>query len=144
CKTTSGHWSRRTICKFLRNRKYVGDMPWNETHQGKYSSWKNGAVKQSGTINRQFHRHDEEDWIVVPDLIPPLIDRDTFTRAQAAMAANKKRTSPVKDDPYLFTRTLVCGDCGAFMTGHYESRYPGKSYVCAKYKEYGTKECHRN
>jgi DNA invertase Pin-like site-specific DNA recombinase len=143
-KKIDGRWCDRTIRRFLNNRKYVGDMRWNETTRGKYSRWKNGAVEQSGVINRRIHRHDEEDWIVVPDLIPPLIDRDTFTRAQAAMAANQKRTSPGKDCQYLFTRTLVCGDCGAFMMGHPEGKGRAKGYICGKYREYGTTACHRN
>src|SRR5262249_50865419 len=110
-------WSTRTIRKFLRNRKYIGDMPWNETHCGKYSSWKNGAVEQSQTTNQQKPRHGEDDGIAAPDQTPPLIDRDTFTRAQTALVANQKRTSPGRGHNYLLTRVLVCGDCGAFMTG---------------------------
>jgi DNA invertase Pin-like site-specific DNA recombinase len=137
-------WSTRTIRGFLRNRKYIGDMPWNATHCGKYSRWQNGAVEQSQGTNRKIHRHGEDDWIVVPDLIPPLVDRDTFIRAQVALAENQKRTSPDGGRNYLLTRALVCGDCGAFMTGIADGRDRHKAYICSKYKEYGTDACYRN
>jgi DNA invertase Pin-like site-specific DNA recombinase len=137
-----GRWNTRTVRKILTNRKYVGDLPWNETHQGKYSAWKDGAVVQSGTINRRTHRHQAEDWIVAPDIIPPLIDRNTFTRAGTALAAAQKRTSPQGDFRYLLTHALVCGDCGAFLRG--QPDHGRKSYICAKYKEYGSEACHRN
>jgi DNA invertase Pin-like site-specific DNA recombinase len=137
-------WCSRTIRRFLNNRKYVGDLPWNETTRGKYSSWKNGEILQGQKNNRRIVRHDEDDWILVPDLIPPLVDRDTFARAQEAMKMNQKRTSPLKGNPYLFTRTLVCGDCGAFMMGHPEGKGRTKGYICGKYREYGTGACYRN
>ncbi len=137
-----GAWNPRTVKKMIQNRKYVGDLPWNETHQGKYSSWKGGAVEQSATVNRKTHRHQEEDWIVVPDLIPPIIDRDTFMRAGMALAANQQRSSPSKDFRYLLTHALVCGDCGAFLRG--QPDHGKKGYICASYKEYGSDKCHRN
>jgi hypothetical protein len=137
-----GRWNPGTVRKILANRKYVGDLPWNTTHQGKYSEFEGGAVQQSDTINRKTHRHAEEDWIVAPDIIPPLIDRDTFTRAQAALTASQKRTSPAAGFQYLFTHALVCGDCGSFMRGQPVRGH--KCYICAKYKEYGSGACHRN
>jgi DNA invertase Pin-like site-specific DNA recombinase len=141
-KPGTGYWSRNTLARILRNRKYVGDLPWNETHQGKYSQWKDGAVQQDGTSKRRRGPSAAEDWIVVPDLIPPLIDRDTFTRAGAVLVASQKRTSPSREQNYLFTRTLVCGDCGAFLRGEI---YRGqKVYLCSAYKEHGVKACYRN
>jgi hypothetical protein len=113
------------------------------THTGKYSAWKNGGIEQSDTINRQRSQHKEEDWIVVPDLIPPIItDRDLFARANATLVANRKRTSPSKDRNYLFTHALVCHDCGAFMRGFSECGQ--KKYICSTYKEDDTDECYRN
>jgi site-specific DNA recombinase len=141
-----GRWNPGTIRKWLVNRKYIGDFSWNETHQGKYSSWKggnDGRVEQNGTINRRTSRNGVEDWIIVPDLIPPLIDRDTFIRAGLALAQAQKRTTANGDTArYLFTHMLVCGDCGSFLRG--QPCRGGKGYICAKYKEYGSGACSRN
>jgi DNA invertase Pin-like site-specific DNA recombinase len=141
----AGHWSTSTIHRWLFNRKYVGDLPWNQRHAGKYSAWKNGTVEQTVPNERHTYRHGEEDWIVVPDLIPPLIDRDVFLRAQAVLAASQERSSPARGLRYLFTHLLVCGDCGAFLRGGPDRvRKEQKSYLCGKYKEYGTTACYHN
>jgi DNA invertase Pin-like site-specific DNA recombinase len=142
-----GRWNPSTVRKFLVNRKYVGDLTWNETHKGKYYAWKGGAggrtQEHQGTVNRSCSRNAQEDVIVIPipDLIPPLIDRDTFSRAAAALERSQKRTSPRTGD-HLFTHMLVCGDCGSFMRG--QPDHGQKGYICAKYKEYGSKACNRN
>jgi hypothetical protein len=105
----------------LANRKYVGDLPWNETHMGKYSSWEggnDGRVERGEGLNRSVSRNDLEDVVVVRDLIPPLIDRDTFARAAAALARSEDHTSPrTGPESYLFTHLLVCSDCGSFLRG---------------------------
>jgi DNA invertase Pin-like site-specific DNA recombinase len=137
-----GQWNRGTVRKILLNRKYVGDLPWNETHEGKYSAWKAGKVEQSAAVNRRVRRNDEADVIVIPDVIPALVDRDLFARAAAALERNKGRTSPGGGDSYLFTHMLVCGDCGAYLRG--EPDHGRKVYLCANYKDYGCKACTRN
>jgi DNA invertase Pin-like site-specific DNA recombinase len=144
-----GRWNPGTLRKMLTNRKYVGDLPWNETHQGKYSRWlgaKNGEearIEQAPVLNRRSSRNDPADVIVCPDAIPALIDRATFARAGAALALATKHTSPhVGPGGYLFTHLLVCGDCGSFLRGQ---PFRGeKVYLCAKYKEYGGRGCSRN
>jgi site-specific DNA recombinase len=137
-----GRWYHGTVRKIVLNRKYVGDLPWNDTHVGKYSAWKAGKVEQSGAVNRRRRRNDDEDVIMIPDAIPALVDRDTFARAAAALERNQGRTSPGTGASYLFTRLLVCGDCGAYLHG--QPDHGRKGYICPSYKVYGSKACHRN
>jgi hypothetical protein len=139
-----GRWNSCTVRNILTNRKYVGDLTYNVNHQGKYSFLSGGRVERHDVINRRISRNRAEDVVVVPvpDLIPPLIDRDTFTRAGAGLAPAQKRTSPNGVARYLFTHLLVCGDCGSFMRG--QPDHGRKGYICAKYKEYGIGACHRN
>jgi DNA invertase Pin-like site-specific DNA recombinase len=137
-------WNPSTVRKMLLNRKYVGDLPYNQTHQGKYSRLLGGEVVCHGALNRRVSRSDPEDVIVVPDVIPAVIDRETFARAAAALSRMQKRTSPRPDASYLFTHLLVCGDCGTFMRGQPDHGHKG--YICGKYKEYGQSAsgCSRN
>lgn len=141
-----GLWGPRTVRKLLANRKYVGDLPWNEMHRGKYSYLAGGAVGKHGRKNTRYSRNAAADVIVVEGHpgVPALIDRDTFARAQAALARARKSTSPVAEGAgrYLFTRLLVCGDCGAFLRGKPHRGH--RAYLCASYKEYGTAACYRN
>jgi DNA invertase Pin-like site-specific DNA recombinase len=139
----AGRWNPGTVRNILKNRKYVGDLPWNETHSGKYSAWRDGKVDQPGTVNRRSGKSRAGDVVIVPDVIPAIIDRDTFARAAAALARSETRTSPRGGpDSYLFTHMLVCGDCGSFLRG--QPDHGRKGYICARYKEYGTGACARN
>jgi site-specific DNA recombinase len=81
----------------------------------------------------------------VPDVIPPIVGRDLFLRANVALEANRGRTAPGGEAmEYLFTHMLVCGDCGSYMRGQPMPHGKGKGYLCGKYKTYGSKACHRN
>jgi site-specific DNA recombinase len=143
CNKQAGQWNAGTVRNMLTNRKYVGDQTYNEVHHGKYCAWKDGKVEQSETVNRRARRNKKTDVIVVPDVIPALIDRDTFARAAAALQRGKGKTTPCqREDCYLFTHMLVCGDCGSFLRG--QPDHGRKGYICAKYKEYGTAACNRN
>jgi DNA invertase Pin-like site-specific DNA recombinase len=137
-------WNPSTVRKLLKNRKYVGDITWNEAHVGKYSAYRGGAIVQpEGEVNRRTSRNAAEDVIMVPDVVPPIIDRDTFARAALALERAQERTSPNPDHAhYLFTHMLTCGDCGSFLRG--QPVRGKKRYLCGKYKEYGTKACNRN
>jgi DNA invertase Pin-like site-specific DNA recombinase len=144
-----GHWCPQTIRKIVTNRKYVGDFVWNETHRGKYHRWlggQEGKVKQNETINRRKLYNDEKDCILVPDIIPPIIeDRDLFIRAGVVLKQAQKQTSPNGENHrYLFSHMLVCGDCASFMRGMPDRRSNIKGYICSMYKEHGSKACHRN
>jgi site-specific DNA recombinase len=138
-----GFWNPATVRKILQNRKYVGDLEWNRSRAGKYHSWRGGEVVPNAATNRSRIRNQPADIIVVPDVIPPIIDRDTFARAGAALAQARNRTSPkAEGERYLFTHMLVCGDCGSFLRG--QPVHGHKSYICANYKEYGSGACNRN
>jgi DNA invertase Pin-like site-specific DNA recombinase len=144
-----GRWNPGTVRRILLNRKYVGDLPWNETHVGKFHAWRGGHDGEAapepygGTVRRTRNAAADVVVVAAPDLIPPIIDRDTFARAAAAMARAQKRTAPGgKAASYLFTHVLVCGDCGSFLRG--QPDHGKKGYICAKYKEYGSGACSRN
>ena len=54
--------------------------------------------------------------IIVPDVIPAIIDRETFARAGAALARGVFLTRPgARTNAHLFTHMLVCGECGAYL-----------------------------
>ncbi len=127
----------------LVNRKYVGDMDWNNVHAGKYSVLKDGRIEQHSTVNRHTTRNRPEDVVIVPDEIPPIIDRETFARAAAALERAQKMTSPANGPArYLFQHMLVCGDCGAFLRG--QPVRGQKTYICGNYKDHGALVCNRN
>jgi hypothetical protein len=149
CNKTEGRWNPTSVQVILGNRKYVGDLPYNRTHVGKYWSWKGGeegqalAVDGRGTRKGRRSPNPTADVIIVPDIIPPIIDRETFARANTVLQMARGRTSPGgKCHHYLLTHMLVCGDCGSYLRGQPDPHRKQKTYICAKYKE--CRACHRN
>jgi site-specific DNA recombinase len=141
-----GRWNATAIRNVIRNRKYAGDLKWNERRRGKYSFWlggQDGQVEAHAGLNRQTTSNAGQDVVIVADVIPPLIDRDTFTRANVALQRAAGRTCPKREDGgYLFTHLLVCGDCGAYLLGR--PAHGQRTYLCGQYKEYGSRACFRN
>jgi DNA invertase Pin-like site-specific DNA recombinase len=144
-------WERSAIRRMVKNRKYVGDLPWNQVHTGKYSRCvggpKNGQILEHDQVNKKVLRNDEADWVIILNTHEGIIDRDTFARANLALLHNRKNTNPqgVKGD-HLFTRLLVCGDCGAFMGGGRRRTMTDrpKTYCCSSYYRRTKEACWRN
>jgi hypothetical protein len=81
--------------------------------------------------------------VATPDVIPPIVDRDTFARAGAALSRAQRNMNPGgKAASYLFTHMLVRGDCGSYLRG--QTVKGEKSYVCSRCKDYGSAACSRN
>jgi hypothetical protein len=111
-----------------------------------YTAWKGGRegeLVHSDLPNKRVWRHAEPDVIVVPDVIPAIIDRDTFRRAQQALAALQKDTNPRPGQGrHLLTRLLVCADCGGWMVG--TTKGGQRYYVCSSYQRLTSAACHYN
>jgi site-specific DNA recombinase len=136
-------WNKTTIRAILGNRKYTGDMVWNAGHDGKYSSLVGGVV-QTSDAKTPHHTNAAEDWIIIPDAHPALIDRALFTRVQAKLVYNRGKSSPLPNrGDYVFTGLLICGDCERHMIG---SRQQGGLlyYKCGRYHQEGRHACFCN
>ncbi len=80
----------------------------------------------------------EDEWFVVENAVPAIIDKDTF---QAAQALHKRdtRTAPGKQKVYLFSGFVRCPDCGKGM-----ARHTGKGlvyYRCRTYQDKSRDKC---
>lgn len=83
----------------------------NERYTGKLISLRS-VRKEIG--NPTTKAIPKEDWIVVEDAFDPIIDSDTFQKAQALFRALPPK-APHKQEGYtrpLFTRKIFCGVCG--------------------------------
>jgi hypothetical protein len=139
-------WHHTAIRRMIRNRKYVGDLSWNNVHSGKHSEFTGGEVVQRPKKGPRCKQHAEPDIVIVPDRITPLIDRETFRKANEVLERNQKATNPKKTDEenrHLFTHLLVCGHCGAYMVGNTSARGQ-KGYFCSSYDRHGKAKCTRN
>ena len=69
---------------------------------------------------------------------PPLIDRETFKRAQELLESRAHRhVNP--DKVYLFSGLMYCKDCGKRMKAYQPAKY--EYYVCRSHADYGVYKC---
>jgi len=109
-------WHFDAVKTILENVAYVGTYRFNVESRAKYNHLRDGQIvpgKRSG-------RNPESDWIVHLNNHEPIIDQETFDRAQEKRAKGKtgisSRHSP-ETNPYVLSGVLRCGKCGEPMYG---------------------------
>ena len=125
-------WRKPSIRVILRNRKYTGDMTWNRAgRRQSIPTSKDGQIRTRDAKQKRRRRTGEADWIIVPDVHEPLIDRASTSRVAKRLAENRRkndRTSGVRrpEDKrenipvartHPLTGLLICGECGWRMIG---------------------------
>lgn len=97
-------WENRSIKYILQNPVYIGKIRWNyATHNGK-----------PGTVSI----NDEADWIIVDGTHEPIIDEDTFNKAQEKIAQFRRQTTRRAAQKHWLSGVLICSKCGAGMAYH--------------------------
>ncbi len=97
-----------SITNMLRNRKYIGEYKYRD------------VVHENG--------------------IPAIVSVELFNQVQERLAKNKKAPARFKarEEMYLLTTKLFCGQCGAFMVGESGTSKTGtihQYYKCASAKK---------
>ncbi len=94
-------WTKQAVRVMLRNERYTGKLISLRTVREELGNPNQRAVPK-------------EDWIVVENAFEPIIDKDTFQKAQVlfrALPPRPKRVQAQHSKP-LFSRKIVCGICG--------------------------------
>lgn len=112
-KRNDGLWCDSTIRRMLSNQMYIGNMV-----QGKNTtiSYK---IKQCKSVPKS-------DWIIVENTHAPIIDKETFEKAQSLFHRNT-RTAPAKTEIDLFSGFVKCADCHRAMSKK-TNRHPYGTY----------------
>lgn len=112
-KNNDGLWCDSTVRRMLSNQMYIGNMV-----QGKNTtiSYK---IKQCKSVPKS-------DWIVVENTHEPIIDKETFEKAQSLFHRNT-RTAPAKTEIDLFSGFVKCADCHRAMSKK-TNRHPYGTY----------------
>lgn len=92
-----GNWGNRTISDILQLPTYVGDLTQGRSKKPSYKSKKRIHTKK-------------ENWIIVPNSCPAIIDRETFEIAQNIYNRNKNQTNNTQD--ILLKGLVYCKECG--------------------------------
>ena len=96
--------------------------------------------------NRRYIGEYKYRDIVTPNGVPAIVPQDLFDRVGERLEKNKKAPAraKAKEEMYLLTTKLFCGNCGAYMCGESGTSHTGVTHhyykcVTAKYK----KDCHK-
>lgn len=136
-------WSRTGLLSILRNEKYVGDALLQKTYTIDCISHK--AVKNNG----------ERPKYLVSNAHEPIIDRDTFNRAQQELArrvskrqkSDKAKTEQGKySSKFALSEILICNECSsAYKRVTWKSA--GKKIIvwrCINRLDHGSRFCHKS
>ncbi len=121
---TGKKWGTTSIEKILHNEAYTGTLVWGR--RTKYPD----QVGDSALLQRT-----EDAW-------PAIVDRITFTQAQAKLSSRAPQAIHPRrvDSAYLLSGIIRCGVCGAAMVGQGSSpRY--RYYMCGNARRKGREVC---
>ena len=118
-----GRWLVSALHSLLKNERYIGKVIWNRSH------W----IKDPDTGRRLRRERPESEWIVTA--CDPLIDMDTWNRAQARFRASSGKGGRRS---YMLSGLLECAICGAklIVIGGSQRRY-----VCSQNHGGGEHAC---
>jgi site-specific DNA recombinase len=121
-KTKAGNpFGKNSLNSILHNMKYTGVYVFNRRCEKDVSGKRNPQVKP------------REEWIVVENGVPAIIDQDTFDAVQAKLTRNLMHGGSFKaKEIYLLSGLTYCGECGSGMYGN--TRYCGRNK--SKYSSY--------
>ncbi len=117
-------FTRNSFDQWARNRKYRGDYTWDVQ-----------AAKDEEGV-RHGNNKPAEQQILIPGIIPAIIDADLWDRVNAKMNERKRRPGMMKAKiNYLLTGKVYCGKCGALYAGNsYTSPRSGHKKTYTYYK----------
>lgn len=92
-----GIWTTKTISDMLHNPTYAGHLTQHREKAKNISSKKKVKRKR-------------DEWIIVPNSCPPIIEQEIFDRVQITW--NKNRTSKRENHQQLLSGFMFCKECG--------------------------------
>lgn len=112
-------WRYCSVAGILTNEVYIGHLVQNKAHS---VSYKSKIVRPT----------EKTEWIRVENTHEPIIDSETWSRAQRLLASREKPTFTLSGIPNIFARKLVCGECGGIArTGIGSGKNKKRYYRCS-------------
>lgn len=120
-KTKRGKgFGKNSIYEILRNEKYTGTYVYNRCI----------SPDSDGKFNRH-KRKDDEQIIRAEGVVPVIIERELFDRAQKKLAERQLTKGRFRaKETYLLSGKIRCGDCGSLYTGLNRPARQGHGPVC--------------
>ncbi|MBI1373916.1 MAG: hypothetical protein GC159_14430 [Phycisphaera sp.] len=136
-------WNRQAVKTILQNPCYYGSLVWNRRTFGKLH-----GVEADGTPRRktvvESTRNARSKWIVIENVHEPIISKQLFEKAQAAMEERRGKGGLARPtNRYLLSGLIRCSHCGFNFWGCVVKNAKGdhRYYVDAGYRAQGIKVC---
>ena len=117
-----GVWSTRTVGDILKSPNYIGNLTQSKQKKVSYKS------------KKRVH-NKKDNWIIVENAIPRIIDDELFELVQNMFSSNKNRTKGNGITDSLLLRGLIyCKECGhtmGFRAQYQDTKKHGR--VCRVY-----------
>ena len=132
-------WGDRAIRSITTNPIYIGHMV-------------QGRQKQSLAENMPCKKIPMSEWIIVENTHEPVVDEETFAKAQEMRSANTNdfyknydKSKHISKEKHLLKGLLRCGQCGSRLSRRkISSISAGYEFYCpAKHKNLGTLCTHK-
>ncbi|MFC1907445.1 recombinase family protein [Chloroflexota bacterium] len=104
---TGSKWHPFTIRRMLSNPAYIGLTYY---------------VRTSGSKKTKVVNRSKQDWKLLPDATPPIIDEELFYRVQQKIQSSKEKHGAIPHREYLLTGHIACAECGSPVVGSCLSR----------------------
>ncbi|HCQ5550135.1 TPA: recombinase family protein [Clostridioides difficile] len=129
----NGTWSIQSIKQIIDNPIYAGFIRW-----GQYVDWAKKGRKGKNENYELFQGQHQ-----------PIIDMDTWTKAQAMRKINKDKFNKIYEGDFILTGLLRCPVCGASMISHRTKKKNKPNefyryYQCSNFFNKGVTVCTSN
>ena len=96
-----GTWSSDRVAEIIKNEKYAGNALLQKKYVANHLT--KSLVRNRGTLPQYYAENTH----------PPIINEETFKKAQEIMANNRKRNAGKKKaGNYPFASKIICCKCG--------------------------------
>jgi len=112
-RKVAGQWSRTSLFEILRDETYTGIARYG---------------KVSTTGNQRTERPQDEQ---IQIIVPTIIDRETWDKAQARLKHNKANATRNARRVYVLRGLITCGKCGSKFGGNVIK--DTHRYVCTQF-----------
>lgn len=126
-------FDKNSLHEILRNVRYIGAYILDKTQKDLYGK-------------RNTHADVTKDTIVVEDVVPAIIDKNTFSKVVEKMKDNKRCSAAYGAKyTYLLSGLVQCGECDTAMQGKTTTKHnPEKIYqyyYCGNQSRKGKTAC---
>lgn len=118
-------WNHTTVYKILNDKTYLGFLI-------------SGRRRKPSFKSKRIVRQDEEDWIMIPGVVPQLVSQQLWDDAHEKLDSRKRTGTTGFNN--IFAGLIKCDKCG-YALGIANASGRNNYYLCNTYKKKGPNCC---